>query len=493
MNELQMKAAAREQLSRKQADLVAKLAAGTATVEEKTTIKANNTALAALDVEIKDLKELQDIAVQFEKDRIAAEQVNPADRPANFGGGDIETRSADQPADIMKAQLPVSVRGMVPQTLSLVTRSREEAQKVAYSFGMWLTSFCNKDVAVKERADKWCKANGIVVTRAQAENNNSAGGFLVPIQLANYLIELMELFGRARALMNKAEMTGDTLSVPRPAGLLNTYWITDNVTITASQMAFDMVTLTAKKLATFVYYSNELADDAMINIGDRIARQMAWQLSAQEDMAAFNGDGTSTYGGIVGLAKALALAFPSGGPGIIVGTTGSGGNWASYTLADFNATQGALPQYARRMAVPKWYMSQQFYYSVPVKLAAAAGGNRIDTIQAGASTVPMFLGSPVEFIQVMPTAAAISQIQAYYGSLELSSTFGNRRTPTIALSDQIGFQADQMAIRCISRLDINNHDVGGNNAATLAQNPAYDQTGATYYAGPIVGLKSASS
>ena len=53
-------------------------------------------------------------------------------------------------------------------------------------------------------------------------------------------------------------------------------------------------------------------------------------------------------------------------------------------LGDFNKLVGTLPQYAFRSGEVRWYVSQYFWGSVMQKLAAAAGGNRIADVSAGA-------------------------------------------------------------------------------------------------------------
>ena len=52
-------------------------------------------------------------------------------------------------------------------------------------------------------------------------------------------------------------------------------------------------------------YSNELNEDAVLNIGDDLAGEIAYAFALKEDQCGFLGDGTSTYGGIVGVTTAL--------------------------------------------------------------------------------------------------------------------------------------------------------------------------------------------
>ena len=57
--------------------------------------------------------------------------------------------------------------------------------------------------------------------------------------------------------------------------------------------------------------STELAEDAAINVADDLAREMAYAFATAEDAAGWNGDGTSTYGGIMGMRTKFAAGVGS--------------------------------------------------------------------------------------------------------------------------------------------------------------------------------------
>lgn len=500
MTKLQLLQAERKKRTDENAVLLAK---SDHTTEEIATIKATNAAIKALDEVIKDAIEIEQIALETAQRQLDASNVDPNDRP-----GSMQTRAADfrdkGPTSgtdhFLSIKIPASCKGVRPTNLMRATGGNiEDAQRAAIALCQFARATLLPDAKSEARsaAYDWCVKHGVITKAAQSESNNSLGGFLIAIELANYIISLMEEYGVARKYFRVERMSGDTKEIPRRAGAVSGYWLSDNVAITASNKVWDMITLTAKKLGALCYFSNELADDAMIDIGDDLAKEIAIRFSFMEDDAAFNGDGTVAFGGIIGLSAAFkqangTLTTTSQG-GITVGSAGSGGSWGSYTLADFNKVQATLPAYVAKRGNPRWFCSQQFYYGVMVKLAAAAGGNRIDTIENGPNRTPIFLGREVVFNEVQTLVAGNSQIDCYYGDPYLSSTIGDRKQIAIAVSEHVGFVSDQMAIRGITRLDINNHDVGGNAANTLVQNLKYDQTGTTYYGGPLVALQSYSS
>ena len=100
-------------------------------------------------------------------------------------------------------------------------------------------------------------------------------------------------------------MAGDTPSDPRRRGGVTAYWVGESQSTSYSDKTWDRVRLTAKKLMALTRVSNEINEDAVINLGDDYAREIVYAFAAKEDQAGFNGDGTSAYGGITGIRQAL--------------------------------------------------------------------------------------------------------------------------------------------------------------------------------------------
>jgi len=302
--------------------------------------------------------------------------------------------------------------------------------------------------------------------KAHGEVNNSLGGFLVPDELEQAIIDLRAQFGKFRANTRVLNMSRDTLLINRIAGGLTASFVGEGSSISETDASFDQVSLVARKAATLTKYSRELAEDSVVNLGDFLAGEVARAFANAEDEAGFNGDGTSSNGGIVGLKNAVGSAGQK---------TGSGNAYSELTLADFTGTVGLAPEYVFSQGTPKWYMSTQFYHTVVLDLLADAGGNTNLTL-AGGVAVPSLFGYEVVLADVLPKTEANSQICAYFGALELGATMGDRRPTEIAVSEDRFFEADQIGVRGTTRFDINCHDVGDSSTA-----------------GAIVALKTAAS
>ena len=292
--------------------------------------------------------------------------------------------------------------------------------------------------------------------KAHGETNNSLGGFLVPDELEQAIIDLRAQFGKFRANTRVLNMSRDTLLINRIAGGLTASFVGEGSSISETDASFDQVSLVARKAATLTKYSRELAEDSVVNLGDFLAGEVARAFANAEDEAGFNGDGTSSNGGIVGLKNAVGSAGTK--------TQGSGNTFAALTLADLTGTVGLAPEFVFSQGTPKWYMSTQFYHTVVLDLLADAGGNTNLTL-AGGVAVPSLFGYEVVLTDVMPKATATSTLCAYFGALELGATMGDRRPTEIAVSEDRFFEADQIGVRGTTRFDINCHDVGDSSAA----------------------------
>ncbi|MFI5264900.1 MAG: phage major capsid protein, partial [Candidatus Kapaibacterium sp.] len=100
----------------------------------------------------------------------------------------------------------------------------------------------------------------------QVEGTNSAGGFLVPQEFFADVIFLLNEFGFARKYCAQVGMKSNVLNVSTLTGKPSVAWTDENTTIPASKATFGRLTLTAKKLAAIYPISNELLNDANIDI-----------------------------------------------------------------------------------------------------------------------------------------------------------------------------------------------------------------------------------
>jgi len=341
--------------------------------------------------------------------------------------------------------------------------TRDEANFKAYAFGQWIRG----SVLGNAKAAKWCAENGI---KSQTEGTNSEGGFTVPEIVSSSLIWLRNEYGIARRYSRIYPMTSDTLNVPNASTSTTTYYPGEATAITASDVVFSQVQLLAKKLAILTIVSKELNEDTVIDFGAMLAQDFAYGLAQSEDAAAFQGDGSSTYGSITGIMpriKALSGTFTSIAS-MVVGPTGTATALSSFTLANFQSMVAKLQPYATQ---PRWYMHKNVFYSGVADKLIALSGNSIMDIQNAYGAEPTLFGIPISFVQNMPSAPAANRTIAVLGDLSKGTAFGDRRGVSVEVSDQVKFIEDALTFKATERYAYNVFDVGNVTATAGDQVP----------------------
>ena len=380
--------------------------------------------------------------LQADKARAERHQLISASAAGRSIGG--HQLGGDEPGMVAGVEVPKAVK--VPATAKRHGTVKHfkgpDAEADAYTAGRFLMAA----IGNHEPSKMWLKDHGI--SMQHSSDDNGKGGYLVPEVLENAMIDLKEAFGMFRQYSRQWPMSSDVSLVPRRVSGFTTYFVGQNDTITASTTLLDQVRLEAKKLAAMTQFSSELNEDAIISVADFYAREFAYALAVKEDSCGFLGDGTVTYGGIVGLAGALA----AGSIKIATGITTA----ATLTITHFEAVVAALPEFPGIQ--PAWYIHKALYHTTMGRLQMAAGGNTVSDL--GSGPVMQFMGYPVRFIQTLPSAAATNVKIAYFGDLAMAATMGTRRGVTLRADESIYFAQDALALRVTERFDINVHERG---------------------------------
>lgn len=312
-----------------------------------------------------------------------------------------------------------------------------------------------------DRADRWCRNHGIDC-RALSVGTNTAGGFLVPEAFGTTIIDLRETYGIFRQQCRVVPMPEHTMTVPRRAGGVTATYTGENAALSESDATFNQVTLVARKLGVLTRISTELSEDSIIDIADWCAQEFAWAFAKAEDDAGFKGDGSLTYGSIVGASTAIIDGTHTAGA---VDATSGDDAFVEFIMTDLEKIAMTLPLYAHPGA--KWFMSPICWATCFERLAIAASGTNAMHYTEGVSR--SFLGYPVVLTHSLTAAtgaSALNNIAAFlFGDLSLAATLGDRRQITVGLSADRYFVEDQIGIKATQRYDINVHDLGDNTDA----------------------------
>lgn len=380
---------------------------------------------------------------------------------ASAGGSLITPRVA-------KISIPVASRF---RHSALKAYTGPKADERAFLAGMFFLATLGKSA----KAARWCTDHGVDINirDALAETSSEKGGYLVPLEMEQTIIELRQKYGVFRQRAKSTPMSSDTKSVPRRISGLAATFAGENSTVTPTDKQWDQVKLIAKKLMVITLYSTELSEDAIINIGDDLTDEIAYAFALKEDQCGFLGDGTSQYGGIVGLANAL-------NSNSIYQAPAGHNSFGTLTLSDFEAVVGMLPEYPG--IKPCWYIHKAGFAASMMHLIDAAGANTMGWMTLGppGGYFREFLGYEVVISQVLNSNLGVDTngVACFFGDLAMSALIGNRRGMTIQVSDDRYFEFDQIGVKGTQRFDINVHERG-------------DTVNGT--AGSIVMLKKAAS
>lgn len=332
-------------------------------------------------------------------------------------------------------------------------------ERDAFDAGMWIRAVAGRERNRTDlKAEQHCQRRGLELSNTMSENTGATGGYALPTVVSSTIIDVRENTGVARQICDIQPMTSDTLTIPKRAGGLTVYAPGEATAITTSDKTLSQVELITKKRAVATYISQELVDDALINIVDNVISEMGYALALQEDNELINGTGAATtYFGVRGLLNRI------GSGGVSTAATGHD-TWPELDIADVTACIGLLPE---RYAVggPSWVCSSNFFHGVMARLMVAGGGNAVSDLSAGAANVRTFLGYPVYLTAQMPTATAAATVCALFGSFNMGVILGDRTGIRFGRDDSTGFLSDLTTLKATVRYDINVHQPGTASAA----------------------------
>lgn len=353
-----------------------------------------------------------------------------------------------------------------------------QAMAAAYRSGRFLAAVLFDHAASRT----WCREHGIEIRkdmeherRDMSESINTAGGFIVPDEFEQTIIDLREQYGVARQQLRISPMASDHSNEPKKTGGLTAYPIGENTEITESDQTWANVELTARKWGVLTRISTELNEDSLINLADDLAQDAALAFATAEDNACIDGDGTSNYHGITGIRT---LMIDGSHTGSYVDGSSSCDNWSEITDAHLLSIQAAIkPVAARRGAA--WHVSPYAAVAVFARLLRAVAGNN-QLILAGEAP-KSYNGYPIVEWPSMPeddsSAALNNKIMIIFGNLRMSSKMGVRRGITVLRLLERYAEKDQIGIRFTERYTINHHSITG--TASTARGPVCGFMGGT--------------
>ena len=334
----------------------------------------------------------------------------------------------------------------------------EEGEKEAYIGGQWLLAKLFNHQGAKD----FLKRNNLLNVGDQQEAS-TLGLEIIPAPLEAALLKRLVSLCPILSKVRVSQMSSLTHTIPDRLTGTTVVYPAELASITASNLTFGQITLTAVKMAALTQVSNEVQADGVISMIDTVIEDFAYQLALKTEQDIFLGDGTATYGSRTGLASGLnANSIVTAG-----GTT-----VASIDLADIESVVALNPFFQGSM--PEFYMSMSTYSKVILPILAAQGGASGDEVVSGWN--PRIFGFPINICQTLPSTDAVSTNYIYFGDMSMSVFYGQRQGVELRVSDVAGdaFATDSVYCRAVMRnaITVNNHDSASAGAVTAIETAA---------------------
>ena len=128
------------------------------------------------------------------------------------------------------------------------------------------------------------------ISNVLQEGNDQQGGYLVPVEYDNRLIDVLNEENIMRSLATKITTSGEhkiNIAATKPAAA----WIEEGGSLSFGEATFDQIMMDAYKLHVAIKVTEELLYDAAFNLEGYIIDQFGKALANAEDDAFLNGDG----------------------------------------------------------------------------------------------------------------------------------------------------------------------------------------------------------
>lgn len=128
---------------------------------------------------------------------------------------------------------------------------------------------------------------------ALAEGSGATGGVVIADQQANTFFDML----RAKSVVLAAgprlvRMTSDVCNVPKILTSTTTGWYDEGGTLSSTEMTFEAVTLTARKVAAYSLCSNEALADGNPQLLNMVGQDFATAMALGIDLVFLDGSGT---------------------------------------------------------------------------------------------------------------------------------------------------------------------------------------------------------
>lgn len=267
---------------------------------------------------------------------------------------------------------------------------------------------------------------------------------MLPIGYARQVTELVLQYGMGRKYSTVIPVGNATARLPRLKTSPAFGFIDQSATVPEKVPQMEFVDFTALKAGGLIRVPAEIDGDAVVPLGQWLANYCAREIAKWEDQTLWNADGSATYKTRVGVCK---KASDLGNKVQL-----SAGNTAisNITLANLRTLRSKID--AAALSEAAYFM----HPSLESLLASFNSATNLSPYQASGPNGPTLDGFPIRWVGVLPpysTTPAINTFPLTFGAQRYWH-IGLRGEVEIAVSRDVFFATDEIAVRCLERFDI---------------------------------------
>ena len=176
-----------------------------------------------------------------------------------------------------------------------VVKGLEEKDIKNFSFAKLARGLVTRDFSECAYEADLCKEAAKSISKDMSTTTDSAGGFIVPVQIMeNMIIPLLQKRITALSLgVQRLPLSGSPVQIPKITTASTAYWVAENASVTASDLAFGQLNMTPHAVASRVILSNRLINLSSPAAEQITRAQIAKDLGIAIDAAIYAGTGAS--------------------------------------------------------------------------------------------------------------------------------------------------------------------------------------------------------
>lgn len=280
----------------------------------------------------------------------------------------------------------------------------------------------------------------------------------LPVEHSRQIRELTSEFGVCRSRMTRYPIGRGTAKPPRMKTRPAFGSIAMSAAVPEKSPQVETASLESHKIGGIVRVPREIDEQALVDMGQFLARYGAIEFARAEDLWGFLADGTATYESVKGITK-IAVDNTKN---VQLGATKTKPSDA--TLADFRAMRLKTNAAALGMRSAAYYLhatweSRLRDFNTAADQYAYVPNRPGDRNAQGG---PALDGYPIVWTDVMEpygTVAAASKFLAVFGCLDYWY-FGEHGNPRLEYSRDVYFTTDEIGARFLEEIDFDYQDVG---------------------------------